>query len=1338
MSQRRSSLRVLAKAKESEKKYDWLQAIESYNEAQTSVLKQKSFQKAGEIQEKIGFCSQNAAMQAESREEFREKMRYSIEAYEKASGFYEMPLNNQAAARKLRCDAIAKYLGYWLTSDSSEKRKLLDECLELESEALARFSESEDYFEYGKTYNELQLVFFHRVFLEKDRNTLIRVLEKGMRWGKKAIAGLSEVGNAHETAKAQLTLATCLSDDGFYFASKSEDIDTNRSAAVKHLNEAVRLCEKVGDANLLGLSHLWLGINTGEEEAASHHEKALEYGKQTRNNFLVAKSLDYLSYNTYWKALATEDPEKRKELAEEAMRFYRKAHRHYHTLSHISTRGGFIGPPSGQAEHYHRLALWEPSPEKRRKLLAKSEKLGIKALKVAEDSNMPMVIAQVLHVVSKTLQAQANIESDPQKKKSHLQKALKCRERTIEIFSNLTPFFYWNLGVMQNYLAGIEAQLAEIEPDLNRKKDLLEKAALSKKKCLQLCKKVMPYFEKKGEIDLFAALQNYQDRYATMQMRLYNITGKPEHLRKAINVLQEAVESAGKLDMVSLIAESHWKIAKSQGALREHLKAAKNFKNASKIYIKASEKIPQLKEFYQDHAFYMQAWSEIEKARHHHANKQYGQAKKNYEKAANLHQSTKRWNHFSRNYLAWARLEEAEALSRAEQNQEATQQFKKAAKLFREAKSTLKAAVDGIENADEKDLANRLIKALAIREEYCLGRTILEEAKTLGRQGDNAASSSNYGLAAEKFQEVLDIIEHEPSFSKETKAKDRQELMPILYLCKAWEMMAKAEAEASPGFYLEASRLFNEAKDHSVNQEARLLAIGHSHFCRALEAGTRFEDSGDKRLYLSATRHMQSAANYYLRAGLKTASEYATATQHFFDAYVYMTNAKKEADPQKKARYYIVAEKLLQASIESYLKAKHSAKSRHVQQLLEKVKEERELAMSLSKILHDPTITSSTTSFVTPTPSEESAVGLERFEHANIQATLITPKRQISVGKEANLKIQITNVGKQTVLLDKVEEILPRGFEVVAKPSYSHIEDEHLEMKGKRLDPLKTEEIRLAMMAFDDGTFVVKPKIIYVDTDGHQMVSELEQGFIEVSKVVLMDRVTTGYQHLDNLLLGGIPKNYAIILTSPSCDERDLLISSFIKAGAKEEQTTFNVTTKAAGTQNLKGKFQSNLYLFICNPQADEITKNQANVFKLKGVENLTELNIALISALRKLSTPLKAPRRCCIQIISDVLLHHKALQTRRWLSGLLTELRSKGFIILAVMDPKMHSLQEVRAVLDLFDGEISIYVKEDNSRIRRFLRIQRMTDQEYLDSELPLSKINPRRAYKEAQTTNN
>ncbi|NIO38470.1 hypothetical protein GTO27_12350, partial [Candidatus Bathyarchaeota archaeon] len=74
----------------------------------------------------------------------------------------------------------------------------------------------------------------------------------------------------------------------------------------------------------------------------------------------------------------------------------------------------------------------------------------------------------------------------------------------------------------------------------------------------------------------------------------------------------------------------------------------------------------------------------------------------------------------------------------------------------------------------------------------------------------------------------------------------------------------------------------------------------------------------------------------------------------------------------------------------------------------------------------------------------------------------------------------------------------------------------------------------------------------------------------------------------------------------------------------------------------------------------------------------------------------------------------------RRWLTGLLPELKSRGFTILAVIDPGMHSSQEIRAVLDLFEGEINIYEKKD---IGKFLRIKRMANQEYLESTLPLSK---------------
>jgi KaiC/GvpD/RAD55 family RecA-like ATPase len=101
----------------------------------------------------------------------------------------------------------------------------------------------------------------------------------------------------------------------------------------------------------------------------------------------------------------------------------------------------------------------------------------------------------------------------------------------------------------------------------------------------------------------------------------------------------------------------------------------------------------------------------------------------------------------------------------------------------------------------------------------------------------------------------------------------------------------------------------------------------------------------------------------------------------------------------------------------------------------------------------------------------------------------------------------------------------------------------------------------------------------------------------------------------------------------------------------------------------------------------------------------------------------LKGPRRICIDLISDVLLQHHAVQTRRWLAGLIPELGSEGFTTLAVMDPEMHPPQEVRAVLDLFEGEINIHEKETEKGLERFLKIKKMSNQEYLENELLLKK---------------
>ena len=219
--------------------------------------------------------------------------------------------------------------------------------------------------------------------------------------------------------------------------------------------------------------------------------------------------------------------------------------------------------------------------------------------------------------------------------------------------------------------------------------------------------------------------------------------------------------------------------------------------------------------------------------------------------------------------------------------------------------------------------------------------------------------------------------------------------------------------------------------------------------------------------------------------------------------------------------------------------------------------------------------------------------------------------------------------------------------------------------------------------------------------------------------------VSTGYADLDKLLYGGLPSNSAVVLTSPSCNERDLLVRSFLETGAKKDEVTFYVTINPGSAKALADEYPSNFWLFLCNPQADAFVKDAPNVVKLKGVENLTDIGIALTSAIRKLDPSQKGARRICLGLVSDILLQHHAVPTRRWLAGLIPELKLEGFTILATMNPQIHPSQELQAILDLFDGEFDIYEKETEKGLEKFLKIKKMSNQKYMENELTLKNVN-------------
>jgi tetratricopeptide (TPR) repeat protein len=1082
---------ILHQAERLEKEYDWLGAADSYEKV-LKLLPEDDFSRKAETQERLGYAFYRAAFQAESSDEFRQRLNQAINSYEKANELRQKLSELTKTARILRCSAIIALIGYWLTSDVPEKKRMLSECWKLTKDALKAYAEMGDGPEYGKTYNQLSNSVVFGFCLEWDFQTRRKMLGEAVEYGERAIKFLSAIEKPGELAKAYAKTAFYLGVIDYYFPDTKEPERESRKCQdywlrAKELSEDLALVEVLYP--IFGPQEVLWGEAT--DEAFTNLKKALDFGRKTKDKFIIGCALDWMTYHRAWTSAFMEVPDEGRELVKTVLQLAEDAEQQYAPISFVSPRADFawVGMISGEYATW--LGSLETDLRKKHDLYEKAIEPLRDGLKRAENSRYPETMAHANHIFSALLVSLARTETKSEEKKKLLEEALERRNENIRITEQAERLLLWNRGISQNAIAGIKYELANLVESPEAKRNRLQEAMRDREDSLKLLVKGGPQFGRKSTI-YFSPIGSTEFSLGLWLNSLYELTNDAEHLRKAAEAFTDAAGSYQKTNVKSRIAECLWKAAIIYGELGNHLKAAENFQLASSNYTNAAEKIRQLKDFYQDHALYMQAWSEIEKARYHHSRQEYGSATEHYEKAATMHQSLKQWSYLAPNYSAWAKVEYAEDVSRREQSEEAIQAFEEAARLFIETEKSLQAQFDKIEDQDEKKMATNLVQSTGLRLEYCVGRIALEQARILDKKGDHYSSSEKYGTAAETFEKINQSLESE---------QEQKEFNLIITLSRAWQKMTLAETETSPALYAEASQLFEKAKEFSPNEKTKMLVLGNSRFCRALEAGTRFVDTRDADAYAEAMKCLETASDYYIKAGFPKVSEYSDATKLLFDAYLHIDGATKESDPEKKAKLYAMAEKVLQTSAGSFMKAEHPEKREQVLGLLEKIKKERELATSLTEVLHAPSIVSTTSSFATPTPTREEAIGSERFEHADVQANLIVRQKDLKVGENMDLEIQLVNAGKAPALLVKVTEMVPEGFEIAEKPEVYRIEDSYIDMKGRRLDPLKTEEVRLVLKPKVQGAFDLKPTILYLDENGKYKSHEPEPVTITVKEL---------------------------------------------------------------------------------------------------------------------------------------------------------------------------------------------------------------------------------------------
>ena len=270
--------------------------------------------------------------------------------------------------------------------------------------------------------------------------------------------------------------------------------------------------------------------------------------------------------------------------------------------------------------------------------------------------------------------------------------------------------------------------------------------------------------------------------------------------------------------------------------------------------------------------------------------------------------------------------------------------------------------------------------------------------------------------------------------------------------------------------------------------------------CKALESGARFRLSRNAQLYSEIKNHLETAADYYLQGGFHNAAEWTHATQRLFDALVYMANGEAEVEPKKKTELFHLAEKHLTFASELYGKAGFSSKRDEVLKHLARVRSEKELLLTpIEALVENPALTGSEIAPVSLV--RDQAGGLERFETANVVGNMTVRQQQLGVGSDLTLELELANVGKTAATLMKLENVAPDGVEIDKERIPQRVEDNYLDMKGKRLEYLKTHELKIPMRTKRKGVFELRPRILFVDEKGTYRAYEFEPASITVREL---------------------------------------------------------------------------------------------------------------------------------------------------------------------------------------------------------------------------------------------
>ncbi|MDA4128943.1 MAG: hypothetical protein OK422_05775 [Thaumarchaeota archaeon] len=1075
---------ILRRVRSLEAGYDWFGAstlLDSLAKQSTPSNSQLALRAIFEA----GHCLSRGAYQASSTSSFRKNLRRASEEYLKAEKAWRKSKDRASVANAARARAAALFSDSHLALRPTETKKLLESSANSFREAAQILGRSEDHLSFIQAANDFLDCLASLSDMEWDPNKRREVVEEALDVGRKAISKNSKSKGA-QSARLHFLLAKHALFASFLL-KEQEDRKRAREDARRLVSKSVDLANEAGDDLLVSRASLLFLATTGYTNRTpvvfrKNLRIAMDHAQRCRDTEAIAEALFAKAFDLVWEMASEEDPTKKHRKFAECEALSREAITRFQTV--MRNDGVSFTYALGMSQAYYRLAFTEPNLNRKRSLLQEAVSLARKALPEYERSGV-LGDDSPARTLMALLSSLSTLTSEPEEKRTLLNEAAELAGPVDRHTMASVPFHEWDRGIVRFGSARIQSELAELTQDRDQKVDLLNSAVTDAEEAIRLCKK---HFAPSGvPHHLTVAFANYESLLAAMYHRLDLLTSDERLKERERRLLAQAGADFKEAGWPSRSAEMHWQIAERLSQSGEHSKSAEEFLRAAESYELAASKMRRFGKFFNNYAAYMTAWSEIENARKASESGDYPRSSDHYLRTSTILARTQDWANLSDYFAAWSLFQRGEALGDKGAFIEATGVFSEAGKAFFESQQKLERRASATVDTRELGELTTFANSAKERVRYSEGRAALESARSFDSQNEKSESSKEYGRAASIFEALNETV---------PPGQEHNELFALAGLSRGWEAMKNADDHLRPDLYEKAATLFGVVVQSSAGRNLPRLAAGDASLCRAMSSGLKFRETGDLQFYSQAKTLLASAKEYYETGKFQRNADWAEITMQLLDAYVFSLEAETTPDASRKQKSFLSAEKCLESAATLCEAAGYHARKADVDHDLERVRKKLQLASTLAQLLVTPPFPVSATSF--QMPASETASGLSAFEGVNVQSQFKC-RESAEVGDVLEIQLQLFNSGRKAATLLKIENLIPAELQPIEIPSQYSVSGTALNLRGKRLDPMKIESFGISFRAVEPIEVTIRPTVSYLDESGNPESHFCESRSIRIS-----------------------------------------------------------------------------------------------------------------------------------------------------------------------------------------------------------------------------------------------